>query len=197
MYSSYEMIWAILVVVKVGPRDPQVLKRVQTGSNLFSKFSHLFTQTLLFSRNFSTFFKNIQTIGPNLNITFLYMTIHSYIYDLAPCWHNSPISLYHYVNACLPYLEMVVWSMLGPVLGFGEAPVPRSQSPWSTLVPKLLQLHMFLSKSQNPREGHWASDSSTSSKAMSPSWVGPAFTPSTTIWNRKHRQKRLSWFIDT
>lgn len=85
----------------------------------------------------------------------------------------------------LPCVELVVWSTLGPVLGFGEAPLPRSQSPWSTPTPRLLQLHMFLSKSQNPWGGHWASISWTSSKAMSPSRVGRAFTPSTTIWNRE------------
>lgn len=77
----------------------------------------------------------------------------------------------------------MVWSTLGPVLGFRESPLPRSQSFWSTPVPRLLQLHMFLSKSQCPGGGHWAFDSWTSSKAMSPSWVGPAFTPSTMSWN--------------
>lgn len=84
-----------------------------------------------------------------------------------------------------PCVELVVWSTLGPVLGLGEAPLLRSQSPWSTSPPRLLQLHMLSSKSQNPWGGQWASVSCTSSNAMSPSWVGPAFTPSTMIWNTK------------
>lgn len=114
-------------------------------------------------------------------MTFLYISINQI--KSHPLGLNVESQNSAYVS--LPSVELVVWSTLGPVLGFREAPLPRSQSPWSTPPPRLLQLHKLLSKSQCPGGGQWASVNWTSSNAMSPSWVRPAFTPSTTIWNTK------------